>query len=83
MLCLPVYIYSDKLAGGRTAHKPPKLHRFAVLIAARNEEAVISELMDSINAQDYPSGLSIYIRRRRQLHRRHRKDGALSRCAGV
>ena len=48
--------------GRRTAHKPPKLHRFAVLIAARNEEAVISELIDSINAQDYPSGLiDIYV----------------------
>ena len=33
-----------------------------MLIAARNEEAVISELIDSINAQDYPSGLiDIYV----------------------
>ena len=36
--------------------------RFACVIAARNEEAVISELIDSINAQDYPSGLiDIYV----------------------
>ena len=39
--------------------KPRKLtgvpyHRFAVLIAGRNEEAVIGELIKSIKAQDYP-----------------------------
>ena len=27
--------------GRRAEHKPPRLHRFAVLIAARNEESVI------------------------------------------
>ena len=32
-------------------------HRYAVLIAARNEEAVIGNLIDSIAAQDYPSDL--------------------------
>ncbi len=32
-------------------------HRYAVLIAARNEEAVIGNLIDSISAQDYPSEL--------------------------
>ena len=40
--------------------KPPqkaKLHRYAVLIAARNEEAVIRPLLDSIRAQDYPAAL--------------------------
>jgi cellulose synthase/poly-beta-1,6-N-acetylglucosamine synthase-like glycosyltransferase/Flp pilus assembly protein TadD len=31
--------------------------RFAVLIAAHNEEAVISQLIGSIREQDYPSGL--------------------------
>ena len=35
-------------------HKEPKLHRFAVLISARNEEAVIGHLIDSINEQTYP-----------------------------
>lgn len=29
-------------------------NRFAFLIAARNEEAVIGQLLDSIRAQDYP-----------------------------
>ena len=32
------------------------MHRFAVLIAARNEEAVIGKLIDSIKAQSYPAG---------------------------
>ena len=34
-----------------------KLHKYAVLIAARNEETVIGNLIDSIKAQDYPSEL--------------------------
>lgn len=37
-------------------------HRFAVLIAARNEEAVIGNLIDSLNNQSYPSELiDIYV----------------------
>lgn len=36
-------------------HRPQKLHRYAVLIAARNEEAVIAHLLDSIRMQDYPA----------------------------
>lgn len=38
-------------------HKPVELHRYAVLISARNEELVIGNLLDSISAQDYPSRL--------------------------
>ena len=34
--------------------KPPALLRYAVLICARNEEAVIGELIDSIKSQTYP-----------------------------
>ena len=33
------------------------LHRYAVLISARNEQNVIGHLLDSINAQDYPKNL--------------------------
>ena len=33
-----------------------KLNRIAVLIAARNEEAVIGNLLDSIAGQSYPAG---------------------------
>ncbi len=32
-------------------------HRYAILIAARNEENVIGQLLDSIKAQHYPAGL--------------------------
>ena len=38
-------------------HRSEKLHRYAVLIAARNEEAVIAHLLESIRAQDYPAHL--------------------------
>ena len=34
-----------------------KKHKYAIVIAARNEEAVIGNLLDSINKQDYPSDL--------------------------
>ncbi len=38
------------------------LHRFAVLIAARNEENVIGALLDSLHAQDYPADhVDIYV----------------------
>ncbi len=32
-------------------------HKYAILVAARNEEAVIGNLIDSINKQDYPREL--------------------------
>jgi cellulose synthase/poly-beta-1,6-N-acetylglucosamine synthase-like glycosyltransferase len=39
-----------------------KLHKYAVLIAARNESAVIGELLESIKAQNYPRELvDIYV----------------------
>lgn len=38
-------------------YTPKKLHRFAFIIAARNESSVIAELIKSIKAQDYPSEL--------------------------
>jgi cellulose synthase/poly-beta-1,6-N-acetylglucosamine synthase-like glycosyltransferase len=37
--------------------RPEKLHRFAVIIAARNEAAVIGELIKSVKKQNYPSEL--------------------------
>jgi len=36
---------------------PRKLHKYAVLIAARNEQAVIGELIRSIKNQKYPKWL--------------------------
>ena len=39
-----------------------KVHRFAVLVAARNEAGVIARLIDSIHQQDYPAGmLDVYV----------------------
>ena len=44
------------------AHQPEKLHRYAVLVAARNEEIVIGNLIESLRQQDYPSELvDIYV----------------------
>ena len=43
-------------------HKETKLHRYAVLISARNEENVIANLVNSIHHQDYPRELvDIYV----------------------
>lgn len=43
-------------------HRPEKRNRFAVLIAARNEEGVIGHLIESIRMQDYPEELlDIYV----------------------
>lgn len=51
-LYLPVPLFKkDK------PHKPKKRCRYAVLIAARNEEAVLPHLLDSIRNQDYPAEL--------------------------
>ncbi|MBO5952728.1 MAG: glycosyltransferase family 2 protein [Oscillospiraceae bacterium] len=41
----------------KKAHKEAKPNRYAILIAARNEEAVIPHLLDSIREQDYPAEL--------------------------
>lgn len=40
----------------------PQLHRYAFVTSARNESAVIAELIESIQAQDYPKELiDIYV----------------------
>ena len=41
----------------RDQHQPSRLHRFAVVVAARNESGVIAELLESMRKQDYPSEL--------------------------
>ena len=43
-------------------HKEAVPHRFAALISARNEQAVIGQLIDSLKRQSYPGGLvSIFV----------------------
>ena len=49
-MVLPIFRKKKKLP-----NQP--LHRYAILIAARNEECVIPHLLDSIRNQDYPSQL--------------------------
>ncbi len=41
----------------RKFKKAQKFHKYAIMIAARNEETVIGNLIQSINEQDYPSEL--------------------------
>ncbi len=41
----------------RKFEKAKKNHKYAILIAARNEETVIEKLLESIKLQDYPSNL--------------------------
>lgn len=51
-----VYVVTGLFA---TRKFPPakKQHKYAVLVAARNEEKVIGHLIDSIRSQDYPAEL--------------------------
>lgn len=56
-----VYILVSILFPPRRFTAAP-INRFAVLICARNEEAVIANLIDSIKKQTYPAGLvDIYV----------------------
>ena len=44
------------------AHAPARQHRYAILIAARNEEKVLPFLLDSIAQQDYPrEDVAVYV----------------------
>ena len=52
-----VYIFVAFFKKMPALPKNPELHRFAVLIAARNEEAVIGNLITSIQDQTYPGEL--------------------------
>ena len=57
-----VYLLIDLFKKERKDTYPVQLHRFAVLIPARNEEAVISGLLNSIRQQTYPSEqIDIYV----------------------
>lgn len=47
------------LAPRKKKPSSPLLRRYAILISARNEEAVIAQLLDSISQQDYPADLVV------------------------
>ncbi len=52
-------LYGRRRRGGE---RETQLHRFAALICARDEAGVISQLIDSLKAQDYPAQLlDIYV----------------------
>lgn len=51
------YIFLALIKKPKTYEKNEKMNRFAVMIAARNEEAVVGNLIASIKAQTYPSEL--------------------------
>ena len=53
----------------------PARTKFAVLIAARNEELVIGPLINSLLMQDYPPGAIRHLGHPQQLHRPHRPGG--------
>lgn len=56
-----LYLFLPLILKKKT-HDPEKLHKYAILIAARNEEAVLPHLLDSIAAQDYPKELlDVYV----------------------
>ena len=50
LLYVPVALLHKKRAKAAAS-----IRRYAVLISARNEEAVIGHLLDSIRRQDYPA----------------------------
>jgi cellulose synthase/poly-beta-1,6-N-acetylglucosamine synthase-like glycosyltransferase len=51
-----VALYNEKHKK-KQVYEPKALHKFAFIIAARNENAVIANLIKSIKDQDYPSEL--------------------------
>ena len=48
-----VFVFTG-LVATRKFKSAKKNHKYAILIAARNEEEVIGNLVDSIRRQDYP-----------------------------
>lgn len=53
-----VVIYTPaSLLCKKRPHKETKLHKLAILVAARNEEGVLGQLLDSLEKQDYPRDL--------------------------
>ena len=57
MLAYKAVYYAIGFLFTRKFKPAKKKHKYGILIAARNEEAVIGNLLDSINKQDYPRDL--------------------------
>ncbi len=56
------YLLVGLFAKGRKYPEQKKENKYAVLLSARNEQAVLGNLIDSIRAQDYPQELiDIYV----------------------
>ncbi|HIV24855.1 MAG TPA: glycosyltransferase family 2 protein [Candidatus Scatomonas pullistercoris] len=57
-----VYVFIGLFKKDREAPAHAEMHKYAVLIPARNEETVIGGLLESIRKQDYPQELiSVYV----------------------
>ena len=57
-----VYMFLPLLPWKKKKHQPVKMHRYAILVPARNEKNVLGHLLSSINAQDYPKELvKVYV----------------------
>ena len=75
-----LYIPISWFAANKPA-PPAGAHRFAVLIAARNEQEVIGNLIDSIKAQDYPEKLiKIFVVADAPTRRRASRGATVQRC---
>lgn len=60
--CYQVVYVFIKIFKKKNEYKTLKLHKYAVVISARNEELVIGNLLESIHEQDYDSKLvDIYV----------------------
>ncbi len=57
MAYFAVYYIIGIFARPKVYPESDKKRRFAVIVAARNEERVIADLLESLNAQDYPAEL--------------------------
>ncbi len=57
MLAYKAFYYAIGFLFTRKFKPAKNNHKYGILIAARNEEAVIGNLLDSINKQDYPKDL--------------------------
>ena len=52
-----VYLAVGLFGKGKQVRQDAKLHRYAAIISARNEEGVIGDLVKSLKAQNYPAHL--------------------------